>query len=125
MIPFDDIRRLQDRSWSIPLVEMIERGEVEDADEICQTIGVLEDPRLPARLLHLLEDFERPSEVRETAAEALKVCANVDTADQRQQWWQSGDFLLMRHAVRVAERTESGLLLQILTNQSSPFYVDA
>ncbi len=125
MIPFDDIRRLQNRSWSIPLVEMIERGEVEDAEEICRTIGALEDPRLSGRLLQILEDVERPSVVRELAADALNESVNIDTAEQRRQWWQSGDFLLMRHAVRMAESTENDLLLEILKDGSSPFYVDA
>jgi len=63
MIPFDDIRRSQDRSWSLPLVEMIERGEFEDAHEICRTIGALEDPRLSASLLQVLEDVARPAVV--------------------------------------------------------------
>ncbi len=125
MIPFDDIRRSQNRSWSLPLVEMLERGEVEDAHEICRTIGALEDPRLPTRLLQILEDVERPFVVRELAANALNESVNIDTAEQRQRWWQSGDQLLMRHAVRMAESTENDLLLNILKDGSSPFYLDA
>lgn len=125
MIPFEDIRRLKDRSWSIPLAELVERGQIEDKDEICQTIAALEDPRIPTRLLRVLEDINHPAAAREVAADALNECANVDTAEQRRAWWQSGDFLLMRHAIRMAERTETDLLMSVLADPSSLFYVDA
>ena len=122
---FERIRNDIDRSYTFALIDQIKHGYLDDLDEIIKTLEELGDPRSEDRLLSLILDGQLAESIRRAASDALGVCNTHDTIDERQLWWQSGDPILMRHAVRMAERTEEHLIESIATNPAHAFYEDA
>lgn len=119
MIPFEHIKETEDRSWSLKLVQEISEGKLEDIDQIVCALSWLDDHRAVTPLTELVEDEHRPVAIRDAASRAVATCNTLDTAQKRASWWASGDNVLMRHAVRMAERTEADLLETILRERAT------
>src|ERR1700691_3047956 len=124
-IPHDEIRRSEDRSWSFRLVAAITSSDPSaDLGELVHTLQVLDDPRVIAPLMHVLEDLDVGEPIRTAAADALYGCTTAETPQQIQDWWASGDQILMRQAVRESERSSSNLIEQIANDPSHSFHID-
>jgi len=64
----------------------------------------------------------KTGDLRTAASDALYGCTTSDTPEQRIEWWQSGDKILMRHAVRMAEREETELIERMLVIPHMSFF---
>jgi hypothetical protein len=125
-VPHENIRDTEDRSWSLKLVdEIIAGSEDSDFTEVLHTLVVLDDPRTIPPLTSLMENTANNSHVRSVASDVLNRCTTWETSQERKGWWSSGDEILMRHAVRVAERSETNLVEEIAGDPTHRFYIDA
>jgi HEAT repeat protein len=123
VIGFDDIEEKEDRSWSPRMLDIVTSDDVDEttANRAVSTLNILGDPRVYQALVGVLEDSGRSPEVRERASRVLSR-SNGGTAspEQKQAWQQASDPLLLLHAVRSADRTDSPFLLSIAANENSP-----
>ncbi|MBK9619083.1 MAG: HEAT repeat domain-containing protein [Candidatus Obscuribacter sp.] len=151
-IPHKTIRDMQDRSWTMRLLHLAltcpddvdeqeeeeEEEEEEEAagagvsdddsnqlEEIIDTLAELDDPRTLSPLTLILEDCTAATFLRNRASDILCLLTTAETAQDRRRWWASGDKVLMDHAVRVFERTESDLILPIASNPNHPYHGNA
>jgi hypothetical protein len=123
--PFEEICESEDRSWSTQLVEEIATGNLEELEEIVETLSALDDPRVVPILSSHLINLDKSDAVRQAASDALSGCTTWESAADRSAWWSSGYPILMRHAIRMAEREEKELVLLVARDPEHPFYVDA
>jgi HEAT repeat protein len=125
-VPHERIRECEDRSWSLKLVDEIVAGH-EDSDftEVIHTLVVLDDPRVVSPLTKLMENTANSDHLRSVASDVLNKCTTWETSQERKKWWSSGDEILMRHAVRMAERSETNLIEETASDPNHPFYIDA
>lgn len=120
------IRLSEDRSWTLPLLQMFLKSSAEDnVEEIVKTLTVLDDYRILAPLTKVMEDLGAPEYLRAGASEILSGCTTSENATTRRIWWNSQDPILMRHAVLVAERTETDIIEEIVKDPQHEFYIDA
>jgi HEAT repeat protein len=123
-IPHEQIRQTEDRSWTMRLLDEIAHGHLEDFDNLIETLSQLDDYRAEPRLRELLLSKHTPGAVRQAASDVLFRVTAFDTAEERARWWQSGDEVLMRHSIRMAERSEKDLILKIGAQLHHPFFLD-
>lgn len=133
IIPFAEVCQTQDRSWSFRLIAELKNlaelkeGQLNQAylDKLSTTLASLDDPRIVQPLTEILLDQILPDSVRLAASDTLWNSTTYETADERAQWWSSGDETLMRHAVRMAEREEEDLIVSIACNPEHQLYAEA
>jgi len=127
MFPYEDIQDNADCSWTPKLVAAIASGECsdEDLESINETLEHLNDWRAIAPLMELLLDTQAPEKVRIAASDALIGLPNSESAQERRQWWESGDPVLMRHTVCRAEGTEQDIFVSIASDPEHPLFNDA
>jgi HEAT repeat protein len=124
-IPHNEIRQKEDRSWSFKLLDSLTSDPLnKDLSEIVETLEVLNDPRLVEPLMRLFIDKQQPKHIREAASKVLGSCSE-STSAMRRAWWQSGDEVFMRHALRNASQDESDIITLVANNPKHPLYVDA
>lgn len=124
--PHDYIQETEDRSWTLRLLDaVIKSEEGDDLEDVFDSLSVLDDYRVLEPLTRILVDRSAPAYLREAASEILHSCNTNDTEEERRSWWSSGDTILMRHAVIMAERTETDLIEMIANNPEHEFYIDA
>ncbi len=126
MIPFEEISKNKDRSWSFRLLEILKSASPEDnLEKVIEAIGSLDDFRLLDPLTSLLEDSKAPRHIRSLAKKALLYMNTNETRLDRQRWWRSGDSLLQSHAVTMAEREEMDLVEFIAKDPNHNFHLEA
>lgn len=127
MIPFEDIKIYEDRSWTLRLVEMLIAGDAPERDKIVETLSELIDDRIAPILTPIVLDTTLPADLRDAASiVASNQCTNEGTAT-RLSWWQSGDEILQRHAIRCAEELEEEeeFVYKLASDPTGPFYKTA
>ncbi len=125
MFPYEQIKQDRDRSWSLKLLSALSTTTDDDErDEIAEALSSLDDPRTHEPLTAILENRSLSEELRTAASDALNYCEPGDTEMIRRAWWHSGDPILMRHAIRRADRTERDLLELVAGDPEHPFYID-
>ena len=124
MIPHEQIRETQDRSWTQPLLErLVAPGlESEELDEIARTLARLADPRAEASLLAVVEDPARPQATREAAAEALSETAWRPDGARLRRWWAEGDDWLRARALLEAGSAEADLVVPVAADPDHPLH---
>ena len=123
---YEQIRKSEDRSWSLKLVEKLKTcTEESELDEIVRTLQVLDDYRTEMPLQEIMEDRNNSSALRSLASDVLYNCVTTDTKALRNSWWNSGDEILMRHALRVATKSEKELVVKIANDPEHVHYIDA
>lgn len=126
MIPHEEIKKKQDRSWTTRLLEVIlNSGSGDDIEDVCDTLRCLDDPRITQPMLQLLLDTGRPYHLREAASNVLKSMCIARLEDDRRSWWNSGDWILMRHAVIEARTSEADILTSIISEPFHAFHCEA
>lgn len=125
MIPFEQIRETEDRSWSFRLLEIIESGQLDELDEILDTISDLDDYRLEKRLTELMLNSQQPLAVREAASDALSLIPTTESDEARRMWWYSGDPVLERHAIQNALRVDADIIEDVASDPLHPYHLDA
>jgi HEAT repeat protein len=123
LIRFEDIEEKEDRSWSPRMVEIIATPDVdnETADRVVSAITILSDPAVVQPLTRILEDKSLSTVVRERASRALSHCNCVQpSAEEKRSWQYSKEAILLMHAVRCADRSDSAFLLAVSANDDSP-----
>lgn len=127
MIPFEDIKIAEDRSWTLRLVQLLIAGDAPERDEIVETLSELQDDRIAPILTPIVMDTTLPADLRDAASiVASNQYTNEDTAT-RLSWWQSGDEILQRHAIRCAEEIEEEeeFVYKLASDPNDPFYKTA
>ncbi|MBX3149487.1 hypothetical protein KF728_04955 [Candidatus Obscuribacterales bacterium] len=120
------IRQTEDRSWSLPLLHAFVKSTADDdIEDLIGTLQVLDDYRILSPLTSILEDRSAKPNLREGASEILSGCTTAESANERRNWWNSQDPILMRHAILVAERSEMDIIEEVANNPQHPFYADA
>lgn len=120
------IRQLEDRSWSMPLLQAFLKSTADDdIEDLIGTLQVLDDFRILLPLTNILEDRSAKPNLREGASEILSGCTTAESTNERRNWWNSQDPILMRHAILVAERSEMDIIEEVANNPQHPFYADA
>ena len=126
MIPHEEIRKNEDRSWTFKLIDVIMKsGPDEDLESVCRTLGGLGDPRAIEPLIKILEDTNLPHHVRVAAGDVLQSECIARCEADRRSWWTSGDKILMKHALLEARTSEADIILPIANDPTHEFYCDA
>ncbi len=126
MIPHEEIREKEDRSWTLKLLDLITNsGPEDDLADISETLKALDDPRAVRLMLRIVQDTSQRYQVRRAASEALtSMCIACDEGVRR-GWWDSGDWLLQRLAVEEARTSEADLLLLIANDPYHVFHLES
>lgn len=126
MIPHEEIRNKKDRSWTFKLLDLIENSAPEDdLDDVCRTLGALDDPRAVRPLRSILEDFIRSDHIRRAACNAMNyMCTGCDAFDRR-RWWNSGDSILRKVAIVEAKTSEADFLIPVASDPLHEFHWEA
>ncbi len=126
MIPHEEIKKKQDRSWTRRLLDIVmNSGSGDDIKDVCETLSCLEDPRVVQPMLQLLVDTAQPYHLRAAASDVLRTHCIARTEDDRRSWWNSGDWLLMRHVVMEARTSEADILTSIISSPFHAFHCEA
>ncbi len=126
MIPHEEIRQKLDRSWTFRLIDTIRNSQSgDDLEEVCKTIAGLDDPRSIEPLIEMLEDRDLPYHIREAAGEVLQHGCIARCEADRRGWWNSGDKLLMKHALLEARTSEADIIIPIAQDPQHEFHRDA
>ncbi len=123
---YEQIRESEDRSWSLKLIDKFKScNDESELNEIARTLQALDDYRAEKPIQEILEDCNNSPFLRSLASDILSACVTSDTESLRKCWWESGDEILMRHAIRVSTRREKELLSKIAADPEHKFYIDA
>lgn len=126
MIPHEEIRKNEDRSWTFKLIDIIMKSAPdEDLEAVCRTLDRLGDPRAIEPLIKILENTDLPYHVRAAAGDVLQSKCIARCEADRRSWWASGDKLLMKHALLEARTSEADIILPIANDPTHEFYCDA
>ncbi len=126
MIPHEEIREKKDRSWTFRLLDMITNSSSgDDVADVCKTLGCLDDPRAVERMLQLLQDVTQPFHLRKAASDVLTDNCTSRSDSDRRLWWNSGDWLLQRQAIRDARTSDAEILMPILKDPYHVFHREA
>ena len=99
-IPHQRIRELRDRSWTPVLLEALHGADRRERQAIAETLGVLADPReVPALTAIVVSPSGSPA-LRELAGALLREHHEAPPAEILHRWWERGDRVLRRHALR-------------------------
>jgi hypothetical protein len=108
-IEHQEVRQSEDRTWTLRLLDVVRSRSVSDAerDDAFQTLAHLEDPCSVVPLTEIVEDPSLREAVREAASRVLAGFDDCTTGERRRGSWGSGDPVMMAHALRLMERSES------------------
>lgn len=126
MIPHEEIRKNEDRSWTFKLLEaVLTSRQDDDLEEIADTLAALDDPRVVQPLLQVLEDFSQPDYLRASVSDVLgTICSECSEIDRR-RWWHSSDRILRNHAIIEARSSEADILIPVASDPKHEFHLDA
>lgn len=128
-IDYEELYRDRDRSWSLRIVDRLKEGiDKKELKAILNFVDTYDDFRMEAPVTQILEDSSLSEAVRDHASQVLCHLSSTETATQRREWWLSDDPSLMRHAIRVAERSEpdeASLIEKLAGDPTSKFHGDA
>jgi HEAT repeat protein len=116
------IREHEDRRWTLALLDQLGAARAPEAEreEAARSLSHLEDYRSIAPLTAMVEDMRLPEPVREAASRALWGFDDTTTGGRRRHWWQSGDRVLMAHALRLMERSEADIVAAVAGDDEHP-----
>jgi hypothetical protein len=105
MIPYDEIIETADRSWTLRLLARLTARDLDDQElaRVTEALRRLSDHRSFAPLETILVDRNRPERVRIAAGailRGLQYVAPEHPLEKVLRWWQKGDPVLQRHALR-------------------------
>ncbi len=84
-IPYEEIKDVGDRSWSLRLVEELARGKEEDRSKIMEALSLLGDRRTEQPLLAIVLDSNKSDAVRKAASDVLFKIGSYETKEERAQ----------------------------------------
>ncbi len=126
MIPYEEIRKNEDRSWTFRLLDTIRNSRPGDElDEVCNTLGGLDDPRSIEPLIQMLEDVSLPMHLRQAVSLVLRHNCIGRCESDRRSWWNSGDRLLKLHALLEARTSEADILIPVASNPEHELHYEA
>jgi HEAT repeat protein len=122
-IDHGQIRDQQDRRWTLALLNQLGAEGTPEAEreQAARSLNHLEDYRSIARLTAMVEDVRLPQPVREAASRVLGGFDDTTTPERRRHWWQSGDRVLMAHALQQMERSEADIVAAVAGDDEHPF----
>jgi len=124
-IPHARIRELRDRSWTSRLLEALYGADPAEQRAIAETLGVLSDPREVPALTAIVVSPNGPPGLRELAGHLLRGHHHErPPADLLQRWWDRGDRVLRRHALR-SMPPGSPEVLEVAADPRHRFHADA
>lgn len=123
-IPHERIRDLRDRSWTATLIEALYGGDDDERVEIAETLGVLADPRAVPGLTAIVVASAATPALREVAGALLRHHHDAPPVHVVHSWWQQGDRVLRRHALR-SMPDESSEVLAVASDPRHPLHADA
>jgi HEAT repeat protein len=117
------IRDLEDRSWTFRLLEEVraESTNPGERSEAFRTLGYLEDYRSIEPLTEMVENADLSTDLREEASVVLSGFDLTSSEQTRRLWWSSGDAPLMKHALRLMERSEADVVTSVAGDNSHPW----
>jgi HEAT repeat protein len=121
-IDHDAVRESEDRSWTFALLDAVRSPVTADEDraKAFRTLAFLEDHRSIEPLTEVVEDRGLPEAVRDRASEVLTGFDDRTTSALRRRWWASGDGPVMRHALRLMERSEADIVTTVAGDDDHP-----
>ena len=122
-IPHDEIRDLRDRSWTLTLIEALFGADERERGAIGETLRVLADPHAVPALTAIVVSPNRSPALREVASEALRGLG-APPAELVRRWWEHGDRVLRRHALR-SMGDGAREVLEVAGDPRHPFHADA
>lgn len=125
MIPFEHIKTTEDRSWTLRLIQLLIDGDCPDYEKVVETLIELADDRTAPILTPIIFDTSILEKVRDAASRVVSEGFTNWDAVARKRWWQSGDAVLQRHAIRCAEAKDAEFIYTIASNPNGPFFKDA
>jgi HEAT repeat protein len=131
IIPYRDVIENADRRWTTRLLQRLDSPGVPDRGlgEIVEALQMLADPRSFSPLEAVVADPARPARIREAAGAALRGMHHVALhvpAERLRRWWQEGDALLRRHALRSMDGLRCpDIVLKVASELSNPLQADA
>jgi hypothetical protein len=123
-IPHQRIRELRDRSWTAVLLEALHGASRDERAEIGETLGVLADPRAVPALTAIVVSSSGAPALRELAGALLRAHGDAPPAEVLLRWWDRGDRVLRRHALR-SMPAGSLEVLEVAGDPGHPMHVDA
>jgi HEAT repeat protein len=122
--PEEQIRQLQDRSYTGALLERLQDPSVGESERenLGYLLATIEDPRVIVPALALIESSNVPDDLRNIGVSLIaSMGANVDVATLR-RWYASDDDVLQLAAIRlVPGRFEADLLSDALQHPDARF----
>jgi len=123
-IPYEEIQRIQDRSWTLRLLARLQDPSDPEHDMIVDTLERLADPRAVDPLTKILEDRNRSTELREKAATILRNWGNPAPATTLVAWWTSDDPVLERHALLFMDRAQADIVVTVAADPTHRLHQD-
>ena len=123
-IPHERIREQRDRSWTATLIEALYGGDDDERTAIAETLGVLADPRAVAGLTAIVVAAAAAPALREVAGALLRHHHDPPPVHVVNSWWQQGDRVLRRHALR-SMPDESAEVVAVASDPRHPLHADA
>lgn len=128
-VDYEELYRDRDRSWSLRIVDRLKEGiDKKELKAILNFVDTYDDHRMEAPVTRILEDSSLSESVRDHASQVLCHLSSTETATQRREWWLSDDHSLMRHAIRVAQRSEpdeASLIEKLVGDPTNNFHGNA
>jgi HEAT repeat protein len=121
-VPHDRVRDRGDRTWTSTLLDIVRDPATTDGDrdEAFTTLGWVEDYRAVDPLSRMVEDGSLPATIRERAGEVLCGFGHDTTSAQRRRWWNSGDGVLMSHALALMDRQDADIVAEVAGEDDNP-----
>ena len=114
------VRSVEDRSWTLPILDHVRRADSTDRAQCLRTLACLEDYRAIGPLTALVEDSGLPASEREGVSQTVSGFDDTTTTSRRRSWWASGDPIVMAHALRLMERDEADVVVQVAVDDGNP-----
>jgi HEAT repeat protein len=118
----EQVRDTGNRSWTFALLDEVRSASASESErgEAFRTLAYLEDYRSVGPLTAMVEDNRLPGSVREAASKVLRDIDDTTTPERRRAWWDSGDQVMMTHALRVMERSEADIVAVVAGDDRHP-----
>lgn len=123
-LPHAQIRADRDRTWTATLVTALHGASEGERAEIARSLLALGDPRAAAGLTAILVSPSGTPALRQLASDLVLRLVPPPPDDVLRGWWQRGDRLLRRHALR-AMGPQHAELLEVAGDPRHPFLADA
>lgn len=126
-IPYDEICKNGDRSWTMRLLEALKDPELseEDRDETVNALQMLDDPRCIEPLTSLLVDTTNAAAIREAAGDVLGWIGQLPDNDTLVKWWTDGDDVLRDLALWQFDTKNSDIVIPIASDPDHPYHLTA